>query len=269
MYLKKGEIMYKLFLKTALLVFIIFVFGSCPTVQAENPVDPLRVGVAPYYPPIIFKQDGIIAGVEADLANGLAKELGRQVQFVELRRQQLISKLLDGEIDIIMSGMSITRARKIRVNFADHYLKSGLVPMMHFDDAARFESNETVKQGYLSVGVVAGTTSEAYVRKNFPNVIRIAALTKASDGAVSLKNRSIDVFIHDAPSIMWLVSENETHLTSHWKPLNTEDLAWGVRRDDQKLLDQVNGILKNWKNDGTLTKMLLKWLPAEYLEHFK
>jgi ABC-type amino acid transport substrate-binding protein len=265
----KGEIMYKLFIRTALLVLITFVFGSCPTLQAEGSMDSLRVGVAPYYPPIIFKQDGKIAGVEADMAHRLAKELGKQVQFVELRRQELTQKLLDRKIDIIMSGMSITKARKVRVNFADHYLKSGLVPMMLFENADRFDSNEIIKQGYLNVGVVAGTTSEAYVRKNFPNAIRIAALPKAGDGVVSLKNRSIDVFVHDAPSILWLVSENETHLTSHWKPLNSEVLAWGIRRDDQEFLDQVNGILNNWKNDGSLNKMLLKWLPAEYLEHFK
>ena len=261
--------MCKLFIKTALLVFITFVFGICATAQAGSPVDTLRVGVAPFYPPIIFKQDGKIAGVEADMAHLLAKELGKQVQFVELRRDELIPKLLAGKTDIIMSGMSITEARAIRVNFTDQYLKSGLVPMMRFEVAAKYDSNESIKQGFLSIGVVAGTTSEVYVRKNFPKTLRIAVFPKAGDGAIALKNRSIDVFVHDAPSIMWLVSENETHLTSHWETLNTEDLAWGVRRDDQELLDKVNGILRNWKNDGTLTKTLHKWLPAKYLEHFK
>jgi len=260
--------MYKLFIKTALLVFITFVFGSCATAQAESPVDPLRVGVAPYYPPIIFKQDGNIAGVEVDLAHRLAKELGKQVKFVEIRRQELIPKLLARKTDIIMSGMSITQARAIRVNFSDQYLRSGLMPMMRFKDAAKYDSNESIKQGFLGIGVVAGTTSEVYARNNFPKAHRITAFPKAGDGAIALKDRTIDIFVHDAPSIMWLVSENETHLTSHWETFNTEDLAWGVRRDDQELLDQVNGILKNWKNDGTLNKMLLKWLPAKYLEHF-
>jgi ABC-type amino acid transport substrate-binding protein len=264
--------MYKLLIKTVLIILITFVVSSCTATHATqvkpNPANVLRVGVAPYYPPIIFRQDGMIAGVEADLAQRLAKELGKQVQFVEVRRQELIPKLIAGKTDIIMSGMSITKARKVRVDFADQYLKSGLLPMMRFEDSARYDSNESIRQEILSIGVVAGTTSEVYIRKNFPNAVRIAAFPKAGDGAVSLKDRAIDIFVHDAPSIMWLVSENETHLTSHWEPLNTEYLAWGIRRDDQEFLNQVNDILKKWKNDGTLNRMLLKWLPAKYLEHF-
>ncbi len=74
----------------------------------------------------------------------------------------------------------------------------------------------------------------------------------------------IDIFVHDAPSIIWLVSENEAEITGVWEPLNEEYLAWGVRRDDQEFLTQVNGILKKWKKDGTLNKVLKRWLP--YLE---
>ena len=78
--------MYKLFIKTALLLLITFVVSSSTATNADNvklnPSNVLRVGVAPYYPPIIFKQEGKIAGVEADLAHQLAKELGKQVKFV-------------------------------------------------------------------------------------------------------------------------------------------------------------------------------------------
>ena len=68
---------------------------------------------------------------------------------------------------------------------------------------------------------------------------------------------------------MWLVSENEADLTALLQPLNEEELAWGVRRDDPELLMQINSILNKWKNDGTLNRILLKWLPSQYLERFK
>ena len=121
----------------------------------------------------------------------------------------------------------------------------------------------------MQVGVVEGTTSDVFVRKNFPNAMRIAAFQVAGDAPSPLKNRSIDIFIHDAPSIMWLVSENETDLAGLRDPLNTEYLAWGVRRDNEELLMQVNTILGNWKKDGTLNKILLNWLSSQYLERFK
>jgi ABC-type amino acid transport substrate-binding protein len=51
----------------------------------------------------------------------------RRIKFVELSWDQQISALLSGKTDIIMPGMSITQARKVRIDFTDSYLKSGLV----------------------------------------------------------------------------------------------------------------------------------------------
>ena len=265
--------MFKMYMKIALLFLVTLVFTSCTTtehsISKDDMREPLLVGVTLNYPPIIFKQNSGIAGVEADLARQLAAELDRKVRFVELRWDQQIPALLAGKTDIIMSGMSITRARSIRVNFADYYLKSGLVAMMLIENAEKYNSIENVMHEYSTVGVVAGTTSDVFVRKNFENVLNIVALQQADDASAALDRRSIDIFVHDAPSIMWQVSKNEADLTALWEPLNKENLAWGVRRDNQELLGQVNSILSKWKKDGTLNRILLKWLPAKYLERFK
>ncbi len=261
--------MIRSYFKITLLVLVIFVFGNCTTAEVKDTVPSLLIGVTADYPPMIFKQGGNIAGVEADLASQLARELGMSVKFIELTWEDQIPFLMAGKTDIIMSGMSITKARKIRVNFADPYLKSGLVAMMHIENARKYDSIESIKQGLVNIGVVEGTTSEVFVRKNFPNAARIAVFQKAGEAPVPLKNRSIDFFIHDAPSIMWLVSENEADLTALWEPLNEENLAWGVRKNDRELLMRVNSILTKWKNDGTLKRILLKWLPPQYLERFK
>jgi len=111
------------------------------------------------------------------------------------------------------------------------------------------------------VGVVEATTGHVFVKKNFKNAQRILVLSKARDGAFELKTRRIDLFVHDAPSVIWLVSENEAELTGYWDPLNEEFLAWGVRREDQVFLKQLNDILGNWKADGTLAQVLKRWLP--------
>jgi ABC-type amino acid transport substrate-binding protein len=264
--------MFKLYIKITLIVLITFVFSNCTTTKVEHtkpePWNSLLIGVTPNYPPIIFKQGGDIAGVEADLARLLAKELGKQVQFVELSWENQVPALLARNTDIIMSGMSITEARKIRINFSNQYLNSSLVAMMRVEDAQIYNSIENIKQSHLQVGVVKGTTSDVFVRKHFPNAVRIASYQKASDAVTPLKKKSLDIFIHDAPSIMWLVSENEADITALREPLNKENLAWGVRKDDQELLMKVNSILNKWKKDGTLKRILLKWLPSKYLERF-
>jgi ABC-type amino acid transport substrate-binding protein len=77
----------------------------------------LRVGTTPQYPPLTFPQQGHVTGLEVDCARGVAAELGRRVEVVELAWEALIPALEAGQIDVIMSGMSITEARARRAWF--------------------------------------------------------------------------------------------------------------------------------------------------------
>src|SRR5258708_11871996 len=78
----------------------------------------LRVGITPDYPPLVFGQAGAVAGAEIDLARALAKELNRPVEFITLQRDDLINAIQDGRIDIVMSGMSVTKTRQIPPAFS-------------------------------------------------------------------------------------------------------------------------------------------------------
>ena len=248
------------------LLLMTFVLCGCAMTQAvaaaeERKGDALRVGVTPNYPPMIFKMNERITGLESELARRLGQELGRPVLFVELGWDQQITALLEGRIDIIMSGMTVTEARKVRIAFTDPYLKSGLLTAIRAGDAAKYTSVKSIMADLPAVGVIRGTTGEAYVRKNMSRSPRIVTLPKVSDAASELKSRRIDVFIYDAPAVVWLVSENDTDLRVVREVIDEEYLGWGVRRDDQELLAKVNAILANWKKDGTLRETVLKWLP--------
>ncbi len=86
----------------------------------------LRVGVNPNKPPLIFERNGVIVGAEADLALKLAGSMGKTlVNYLDFEWEELIPALLDGKIDIIMSGMTATTARTTRISFSADYLISG------------------------------------------------------------------------------------------------------------------------------------------------
>lgn len=228
--------------------------------QAEIPPNALRVGVTPTYPPIVFTQGGQIAGLEADLARLLGARLGRPVHFIDIPWDQQVDALLAGRTDIIMSGMSVTEARALRVVFAEPYLEAGLVAAVRTEDARRYGSPDAVLRTTATVGVIERTTGDVFVQRSFPNARRVP-LTRASDGALALRNRTIDVFVHDGPAIAWLVSANEADIAGIWQPLTKEHLAWAVRRDDPQLLGQVNESLAAWRRDGTLAGAIARWLP--------
>jgi len=262
---------------TKIAIFFLFalLFAGCATSMTagndsssyvQSTQNELRVGITPNYPPIIFKQGDTITGVEAELARKLGEELQVPVRFVILDWEDEIPSLLNGTIDIIMSGMSITKAREIRINFTEPYLKSGLVAAFRAEDSKKYTSKDSILKGFVTVGAVKDTTGDAFVKNNFPNAIRKTSFSRAGDGVSELKRRAIDIFVNDAPYVIWAVSENEADISALWEPLTEESLAWGIRKEDGKFLMDVNSILKRWKQNGTLHEVLRHWLPEGYFK---
>jgi polar amino acid transport system substrate-binding protein len=254
------------------LVLVSLVFNACSKSKEDDQDlqkperEPLRIGISPKYPPMIFMRDGRYAGIEADFARGLAREFQRPLLFLPMKWEQLIPALMEGKVDLIMSGMTATLARKMRIDFSDPYFTAVLVGAMRSTDKEKYDSRESVLKMQGSVGVIPGTTADVFVQRNLPNARRIA-IAEVRHAALELKTMKIDLFISDGPGVVWLVSENEAELAGFWEALAEEPLAWGVRRGDQEMLTSVNGILEKWKSDGTVEQILTRWLP--YLERIK
>jgi ABC-type amino acid transport substrate-binding protein len=222
----------------------------------------LRVGITPARPPLIFRVGVEFQGAEADFAFMLGKAFGRPVTFVNLSWENLVPALVQGKIDIIMSGMTVTDARRGFVNFSDPYMKSGLVTLMRVEDRDRFNSVESILRSRSTVGAMGDTPGESFARDSLPNAFDVIPFQNMRDAIYSLENRRIDLFIDDVPSISWGLSGNEGSVTVFWQPLRVDHLAWAVRKEDDALLTRVNLALGDWRRDGTLREILGRWLPT-------
>lgn len=220
----------------------------------------LKVGVAPQSPPMIFKEGKNLAGVEVDCAQALGKALGRQIQFVELPWEELINSLVEGKIDIIMSSMSITRARESRVAFCDPYLRIGQMALVRAEEQYRF----ALLEGALAkrtIGIKKGTTADLLVQQEFPRAKR-KYYKSGDEGARALIKKQIDLFITDSTVVSYLAGMYETKsLVKAPMVFSDEVLAWAVRRSDEPLRDSVNAYLKKARENGEVSKILQRWIP--------
>jgi ABC-type amino acid transport substrate-binding protein len=221
----------------------------------------LRVGVSTNAPPIIFKQRERITGLEADFARDLAGHLGRHLHFVELKWDKQITALLDNQIDIIMSGMTKTALREARVSFSTPYFRSGQMALIRMKDAASFRTGFYAIRDDLAIGAVKDTTGEFFVLEQFGNN-KTVSFSKSTDGVEALIRGDIDIFIHDAPVIMYLGSVNENRRVTPVYSLFTEEyLAWAVRKDDTRLLEGANTFLQKINKNGRLKHLIQRWIP--------
>ena len=221
----------------------------------------LRVGITPNAPPLIFKQGNGIVGLEADFAREFAKYLDKSPRFVELKWEDQIPALLENRIDIIMSGMTRTALREVRIAFTARYLESGQMALIRREDAARFSTGIFSLATSSAIGVIENTFGEYFVDERYSNVKK-KTFSSPQAAAKAVIDKKIDMFIYDGPMVLYLASENETKgLTALFALLTREDLAWGVRKDNTDLLNSANSFLRDPNNEKMLKKMTQYWIP--------
>ena len=258
-------------LATAFYIFLICLCLGCAAQQPyqqpkEEPLAQpvLRVGVCANAPPVIFKQGAGYAGIEAELARQLASHLGMQAKFIDCAWDDLIPDLLDGKIDIIMSGMTITKQRSVRIAFTDPYLQAGQMCLVRNENKSRFPTTGTVQFTTMRVGAEEGTTGDFLVQRSL-TLAKKESFSSPEKGAKALIDGKIDLFVNDAPVIWWLAATYEAKgITTLPFYLTEENIAWGVRRDNTMLLDSANRFVAVWKQDGRLKELLNRWLPNSF-----
>ena len=250
-----------------LLLLLVVLAGSACTTQGGPRGRALRVGVAPTYPPVIFEQDGEIVGIEADLARGIGARLGRRIVFERLGEDELLDGLERGEIDIVMSGLSITPEREGRVRFVAPYMQAGQLALIRSADLARFGRIQTIRRSGSRVGYVDGTTGERFVATELARATSFG-FDDVESGLRSLRAGRIDYFVHAAPTV-WRVAADPHQQDLHglYQMLTEEQLAWAVRRDDAELKALLDTTLQQWQREGGIEAIIDRWIPVRVTIH--
>ena len=253
----------------SMLIGLLVLAGCASPPPKEEVVAPqeslLRVGVSSNSPPLISKKGETNVGLEADLARALGAYLGKQVRFIEVAWNNQIDALLDDRTDIIMSGMSITPLREVRIAFSNPYFRTGQMALI------RNKHKRIAPYGFYGImgistvlrfGVVKSTTGEAFVRRSFPKAKNIETFQTARQGTDAMLRNKVDIMIHDAPMVLMLAAENESRgLTVIPSLLTEEYLAWGLRKSDPELVKSVNRFIDHMNQTGKLDEMIQRWIP--------
>ncbi len=86
----------------------------------------LNIGVELKYPPMEFfdKEFNKEAGVDVEIAAGIARVLGVEAVFVDMPFDDLIEAAATGKVDVVISAIAVTDDRAARIDFVP-YLSMG------------------------------------------------------------------------------------------------------------------------------------------------
>jgi ABC-type amino acid transport substrate-binding protein len=186
--------------------------------------------------------------------------------MVETPWPGIIPALLSTRFDMIMSGMTATKARAERVNFSTPYGDASLV-------AATLSKNDKIKSPDdlpgKTIGVLIGTNTFEFAKTTSAKLVaagKPAYVIKTYDDIpamlVEMTNGNIDALMLPAPIIGGYAAKRPGVFKIITGLGDNSYFAVAIRKDDTSLLAAVNTILKQAKSDGTLAAVQTKWLGA-------
>lgn len=222
---------------------------------------PIRIGTLSDSPPYAFMRDGQLVGLEIDLANRLFVSTGRPVTFVPMAWDDLLTALERNKIDVAMAGITVTPEREVRFAFSDAYFRASTAALIRRADRNKFRDPGAVCTSPIDVGVLMGSIPEKELRDRCPSVIP-RLYPKAVNAVLELQQRRVDAVVHDAPVLRWLTSTSEAELEVVDTKLGVQSLAWAFQPNEVELRNAANAALARMRDDGTLARILVRWIPA-------
>ncbi|TKB09880.1 transporter substrate-binding domain-containing protein [Desulforhopalus sp. IMCC35007] len=220
----------------------------------------LRVGMEPGYMPFeLTNKKGEIIGFDVDMAKRMAKAMGVELELVSTAWDGIIPALLTDKFDIIMSGMTLTQARNLSVNFATPYILIGQSILLKKELADSVKSYKDLDDPKYTVASKLGTTGEQATKRMIGNAKYISYETE-QEGVMELVNGKIDAFIYDLPFNAIAVGQKGDGKIVHLdEPFTKEPLAWAIKRGDADFLNWLNNFMNQVKYDGVYDKIYQKW----------
>ena len=229
---------------------------------AEEP-PPLRVGMAPNYPPLAFKKNGHLQGIEVDFAKRLGPALNRKIEIIDTEWEQLSPDLDAKKID--EAKVDLLDPRQEKFNFTESYLTVGQMAIVRASDFPTLRDPKAMDRTKSRVGFVSRTTGEQWARANLKKA-KLHGYTDTGRRRRGAREQS-DRLLH--PGRAGGVARHRRHherapeAQGLYRPLTTEQLAWAVPKDNPELLAQLNKVLEQWKKDGTLDDIIDDWITVK------
>jgi polar amino acid transport system substrate-binding protein len=255
-------------LRPLLLAFLLFAAGARADDAAPAPRSSLdgivargelRVGLEAGYMPFELRdRHGAIIGFDVDLARLMAREMGVKLTLVNTQWDGIIPALLTDKFDILMSGMTITPERNLKVNFANPYIVIGQTVLLAKRLEGKIKSYKDLDDPQYNVVSKIGTTGEIACKRFLPKAHMRSFETEA-DAVMEVRNGRADAFVYDLPYNTIYADEYPQALVHLKEPFTHEPLGWAVRRGDPDFLNWLNNFLDAIKNDGTYDALYNKW----------
>ena len=214
--------------------------------SAGSETKTLTVATSPDFPPFESLENNEIVGIEVDLMNLIAQELGVEIQYEQMDFDSVIPGVQAGKFDVGMSGITVTEERQKNCDFTDPYFLAAQAIVVTPDSTITCKADLEGKK----VSVQTGTTAEDYCMSNGYDVL---AFTANNDAASALTTGKVDAWVVDNEVAVALAAQQGLVVLD--EAMTTEPYAFAFAKGSDELVSSFNTALKKLVDDGSVQKI--------------
>lgn len=221
----------------------------------------LKVGMELSYPPFeMICYNGAPCGISVDLVEAFGKKSNKTIIIENIPFVGLIPSLKSKKIDVVISSLTVTAQRGKAIDFSDPYATTGLALLIN--SQSEIKSIEDANHPDIVVVVKSGTSGEGYALK-YLNRATIRILDKETTCVLEVVQNKAQAFIYDQLSVYTNWKKNPVTTKALLQPFQKEYWAFGVRKGNQELIDEINQFLRSFKEEGGFDELALQYLPEQ------
>ncbi len=209
--------------------------------------------------PFEYKDGNKVIGIDADLAQAVADDLGVKLEITDIAFDSCIPALKAGKADFCMAGMSVTEDRKKNADFTNTYFNASQVILVKKGNTDISKPKDL--DGKV-VGVQQGTTGDTYCTnedgKNDISVKEVKRYQKFVDAVSDLIAGRIDAVVLDDYPAKQFLKDNEGKIEKVSDNLTTEEYAAAVPKGSN-LAGEINKVIKKLSDSGEMNQIIDKY----------
>lgn len=228
----------------------------------------IKIGVKYDAPPFgsLNPQTNAVSGFDVDIAHAIAKKIfgsPDKVELVQVKSDNRIPLLQNGDIDAFVATATITPARMKTIDFSNVYYRAGQSLLVKKGSPVKSYRDLDGK----NVCSVQGSTPEQTIRRLVPKA-NVVTFETYPECVTALRGGRIDAVTTDNVILGGFAAQDPAQLDLVGGLFTFEPYGIGVRKGNDTLTKAVNDTLADLKKSGEYAKIHEQWLkkplPADF-----
>ena len=212
------------------------------------------------FPPFDISDNGTYKGVDRELIDAVAKELGVKVSYLDLPWTSILPGLEAKKFDLCIAPVTITKERMKRYRFTVPIADATAALMKRADDKSIAKPEDIAGK---AVGGQKGTSQLAQLKAfsdKLPKPVEIKEYVDNNQSYADLAAGRIDASVNSLPNLAYAASQRSDTFAVVLPAFGTPTyFSWVGRLDDATLIDAINAALVKLEGDGAMATIQKTW----------